>query len=336
MTDTINQDVVINNTTSNVGLKVNQTGNNEGVQITQQANQTALRVRKNGTGSGSALTSINLGSGYSIYGYQIGAGHCAVFQNDGGGYCLYLDQNSTKSALVVDKANVGSGIVVLQGGEGSGVSISKSHTGTSHALLIANSGSGNDVQGNGGNWHVNKLGDAKFTSVDTGCGLIHAKNTAIAGGRVHIYQRDQNPIQADIWCSWGLAVVSPVVWIPAPYIGGPVFVAHVSFDVPVTCPIIKVMPWLAGQYDERQHGLFNYDEQGNSNMPITPPIALEPQITQISILPSTQCAIGFDVYFQCCTYGSPATQTNYEVYSGQPSHDLVFDFEVLGCVCNPD
>jgi hypothetical protein len=336
MTQSFNQDVVINNTTSNVGLTVNQTGNNEGIQIYQQVNQTGLRVRKNGTGSGSALVSINLGSGYSIYGYQIGAGHCGVFQNDGGGYCLYLDQNSNRHALVVDKSGSGSGVVVLQGGEGSAISLSKSHTGSSNVLQIANSGSGYDVQGNGGNWRVGSQGDAWFSGVDVGCGKIYASNAAIAGGRVHIFQRGQDPVSVNIWCGWGLQIENPVVWIYAPF--GPIFVARVSFSNAVTCPIIKVTPWLAGQYDERQMGLFNYSEQGHTNSPLMPLTVLEPQIVQVIPLPGTHCVVGFDVYFQYCEMGSPAVQAPYEVYSMQEGtcHDLVFDFEVLGCVCNPD
>jgi hypothetical protein len=336
MTQTFNENVIVNNTASSVGLKVNQTGNNEGSQVYQSANQTALRVQKNGTGGGSALITYNYGSGYSSYSYQIGAGHCGVFRNDGGGYCLFLDQNSAKHALVIDKSNSGSSILALQAGEGSGLYVSKSHTGSSSAIRIDNSGSGYDIQGNNSNWNVGSQGDAWFSGVEVGCGKVYASNTAIAGGRVHIFQRGQDPISVITSCSWGLQAENPVAWTASPF--GPVYVARVSFRSPVSCPIVKITPWLAGQYDERQAGLFNYVEQGHSNSPLLPPTALEPHIIQLIPLPGMHCVVSFDVYFQYCVWGSPAEQGSYEVMSMQegPCHDLVFDFEVLGCICNPD
>lgn len=328
MTQVYNENMIINQTLSNIALEVNQSGSGRAVQIDMEHDDSALRVRKGATGSGTNVILINTGTGYNFYAKQNGNNHCALYENNGSGYCALYTQNSNSPAIVVNQQGGGTGVAIGQAGAGTGLSVLKTHTGSNNAISISNAGSGNDVSAD--SWSVSATGEGRFTSINACPGLVNAKNTAVAGGRVHIYSRSET-IRKSLYCDWGMAEVSPVKYGESNSFGLSGMV-DLYFAEEIQCPIINIQPWWAGYYAEVNAPSWDFP----TNPLITGSKSIEANV--LGLIPGTMegCAQGVHLVFSYCEWGEPANQGEYVVSEEDPPSyysDLVFDFQVLGCPC---
>lgn len=321
MTQSFNQDVHITNTTGNNALEVTQNGNAKGIHVDQNTANWGVHVEQ-GAATKYGIYVDTAGYGIGIRNSGTAAGLVFTKVSTGGGNCCY-----------VENAGTGKGFYVKQNGEGIPLHLNKNSTGASQVIRIDNAGIGADIQGHNGNWQVEPDGDAYFANVDCHCGIVTAKNTAIAGGRVHIWaERSQGAsINTDHWCSWGLDPVTPLQYgVPNDY--SLLGLVQVNFEQEIQCPIIKLQPWLAGHYSENASGIFD----GPLALPLAGTMSLE--LSVVGLIPGTMptCATGFFVAAFYCLLGQPAEQGEYLVEATDPPsyyQDLVFDFEVLGCPC---
>jgi hypothetical protein len=194
--------VIINNYDPCVGLYALQRGAGTAIRVDSSAtssniisvlstvsstgNAIDINVKgSGGTGGGFGIHVQQRGEAQALYLEKVGTGvvDCMHVANEGFGAGIRVNQSNTSGLSV--------GIQVDQRGAGYCYYANKLHGGADPAIAINNAGTGKDIYGNGGNWTVDKLGNAAFGgNMNVGDNLQVNENTYLgpSGGFLRIGQ----------------------------------------------------------------------------------------------------------------------------------------------------
>jgi len=163
-------------------LEINQTGST-GIRVNQSAG-TGIYVAQNGNGAGLNITKSNTGAAVAIEVYSSSANGSLYINQSGtnNSTALNVNQISTGDANAVNisvGAGARHGIVLSTTGSQTacwigvhsdqcGLNVYKDSAGAGNCIQIDNAGTGYDARGSGGNWWIDKNGNASFRSVSMG------------------------------------------------------------------------------------------------------------------------------------------------------------------------
>lgn len=186
-----------NNAGAQYGVRVENAGTGAAVSVEQQGAGMAMAVTQQGAATGVYIAKTNVGAGVPLQVENAGSGVAvSVSQGSSGSYGISVSQAGAANAIRANKTNVGAGncVDVLNAGTGDALAVTQTGSsravfidqqtantglgitkaaGAGAAILIDNSGSGNDVTGTSGAWSVTPTGGATFAAMSaTGIGGI--------------------------------------------------------------------------------------------------------------------------------------------------------------------
>lgn len=162
--------MLIFNSGSSPAIEVEQRGSGFGIVVTSTSASIvpSVGIINNGSANALEITNSNVAShGVHVNQPLVSTGNAVDVYNQGSGAGAYLTNASTSSGstaalLYVDNNHTGSSRAarIDQAGTGITLYLNKQSAGGGNVVEINNDGSGYDVRGHAGNWHITKTGEA--------------------------------------------------------------------------------------------------------------------------------------------------------------------------------